>query len=164
MAVVFSKLGLRKSDIFIDIGCGTGKISINAATLVKWVYGVDMRMEAVNHAMNWAATEGVGNAEFFCGDAGDFLERTDSVDAAFVGGSKDLPRVLSLLAEKETRTIVVNAVLIETVYEAIREMKRLGIYGEATLVSVSHSYSLGRGTIFRPLDPVYIISGGRREC
>ncbi|HEU17567.1 MAG TPA: cobalt-precorrin-6Y C(15)-methyltransferase, partial [Methanolinea sp.] len=39
MAVVLFKLGLRESDIFVDIGCGTGKISINAAPLVKWVYG-----------------------------------------------------------------------------------------------------------------------------
>jgi len=164
MAVVFQKLGLLKSDVFIDIGCGTGKISINAAPLVKWVYGVDMRIEAVNHASDLAAGEGIGNAEFVCEDAGDFLEKMDSVDAAFVGGSKDLTRVLSILAKKHTRAIVVNAVLIETVNKAISEMKGLGIYGEAILVSVSRAHPLGQGTMFRPLDPVYIISGGCREC
>lgn len=90
MAIVLFKLGLRESDIFVDIGCGTGKISINAAPLVQRVYGVDMRIEAVNHAREFAAREGVGNAEFVCGDAGDFIETIGPVDAAFVGGSKDL--------------------------------------------------------------------------
>lgn len=164
MAIVFLKLGLRESDIFVDVGCGTGKISINAAPLVKWVYGVDMRIEAVNHAREFAAREGVGNAEFVCGDAGDLLETIGPVDAAFVGGSKDLARVLAILAGKGVRSVVVNAVLLETAYTAMQEMKRLGMYTEATHVSVSRSHPLGKGTIFRPLDPVYIISGGCREC
>lgn len=164
MAIVLFKLGLRESDIFVDIGCGTGKISINAAPLVQRVYGVDMRIEAVNHAREFAAREGVGNAEFVCGDAGDFIETIGPVDAAFVGGSKDLERVLAILAGKGVRSVVVNAVLLETAYRAMQEMKRLGIYREATHVSVSRSHPLGRGTIFRPLDPVYIISGGCREC
>ena len=164
MAIALFKSGLQKSDIFLDIGCGTGKVSLNAAPMVKWVYGADTRIEAVNYARECASRAGVQNAQFFCEEAIDFLERFETVDAAFVGGSRDLSRVLTLLAEKEARSVVVNAVLIETMHEAISEMKRLGIFKEAILVSVSRSYPLGRGMMFKPHDPVFVIVGGCAEC
>jgi cobalt-precorrin-6B (C15)-methyltransferase len=84
------------------------------------------------------------------------------IDAAFIGGSRDLSRVLSLLFEKRVRSVVVNAVLLSTLHEAVSAMQELSMFKEVVHVSVSRSAPLAGGLLFRPLDPVYIIVGGCR--
>ncbi len=164
MAVSLAKLGLRNGDVVADIGCGTGKVSIAASKHVGHVYAVDRRPEAIARARRQAADAGVLNIDFYEGDAVDFLMGVDALDCAFVGGSQRLQEVLDLLSERVRRTVVVNAVMVETVYEAIRSMKRLGIFREAVHLQVSRSAEIAGGIMFKPLNPVYIIVGGRIPC
>lgn len=158
VAVSLSKLALRPDDIFADIGCGTGRIAVAAAPLVHHVYAVDIRPEAVSCARELA--EGVENIEVSCENGVDLLKRIPRLDAAFVGGSKDLSSVLSLLAERQVRTVVVNAVLLSTLSEAVSVMQQLSMFREAVQVTVSRSSSLAGSIMFKPLDPVFIIVGG----
>jgi len=112
MAIVLAKLGLKKGDTFVDIGCGTGKISIAASMLANKVFAVDRRSEAITYARSRARESGIENITFFEGEAVNFLTQVDTLDCAFVGGSRQLEDVLDLLAQKVSGTIVVNAVLI----------------------------------------------------
>ena len=160
MAISLQKLGLRSGDIFVDIGCGTGKVAVHAAPFVKKVYAVDIREEAVRCTRDEMTRCGMSNIEISCEHGADLLMRLPRIDCAFIGGSRDLSRVLALLAEKRVRSVVVNAVLLSTLHEAVTTMERLGIFREAVHVMVSCSTPLGGGLMFRPLDPVYIIVGG----
>jgi cobalt-precorrin-6B (C15)-methyltransferase len=160
MAISIQKLGLRSGDIFVDIGCGTGKIAVHAAPFVQKVYAVDIREEAVRCTREEMTRCGICTIEVSCEHGADLLMRLPHVDCAFVGGTRDLSLVLSLLAEKRVRSVVVNAVLLSTLHEAVSTMERLGIFREAVHVLVSRSSPLGGGLMFRPLDPVYIIVGG----
>ncbi len=164
MAVSLRKLGIRSGDLIADIGCGTGKVSVAAAELAERVYAVDRRAEAIAYARQTAAEAGAVNIDFFEGDAVDFLSGIDRIDCAFVGGSGRLPEVLDLLSGKVRRTIVVNAVMVETLAEAIRSMKRLGIFREAVHLQVSRSAEIAGGVMFKPQNPVYIIVGGGAPC
>lgn len=161
LAIDMAKLGLRKSDIVADIGCGTGKVSLAAASIAQNVFAVDRRPEAIAYARSTAEKSGVENIIFFEGEAVDFLHQVDRLDCAFVGGSGQLEEVLALLSQKVSRSIVVNAVLIRTVDTAISVMKKEGIFKEAVHVQVSRSHAIGDSMMFRPIDPVYIIVGGR---
>jgi cobalt-precorrin-6B (C15)-methyltransferase len=161
LAIDLEKLGLRGTDVIADIGCGTGKVALAAAERAERVFAVDRRPEAIAHARLNMERSGRDNITFFQGEALDFLTRTDRLDCAFVGGSGQLEEVLGLLAKKVDRTIVVNAVLIQTLSTAIRVMKKWGIFKEAIHVQVSRSHELEGQTMFRPIDPVYIIVGGR---
>lgn len=160
MAVSLAKLSLQSSDIFLDIGCGTGTVAVRAAQKVKKVYAVDIREEAVACTRDLAQSCGITNLEVSLGNGADLVKRLPHIDAAFIGGSRDLARVLSLLSEKKVRSVVVNAVLLSTLNEAVTTMQKLSIFKEAIHVSVSRSTPLGGGLMFRPLDPVYIIVGG----
>jgi precorrin-6Y C5,15-methyltransferase (decarboxylating), CbiT subunit len=160
MAISLYKLGLQKDDVFADIGCGTGKVSICAAPRVRKVYAIDRRKEAIECARAGSEQSGLTNIEFYHGEAGEVLSSKRDVDVAFVGGSRQLEDVLSLLKSLGTRTIVVNAVMLETVYTAVKTMQELGIFKEAVQAGISRSYPIGRGIMFKPLDPVYIIVGG----
>jgi cobalt-precorrin-6B (C15)-methyltransferase len=159
MAVSLAKLALRPGDIFADIGCGTGRIAVTAAPFVHHVYAVDLRPEAVSCTRQLAG--GISNIEVSCENGVELLQRLPRLDTAFVGGSKDLSSVLSLCAKKQVRTVVVNAVLLSTLSEAVAVMQRLSIFREAVQVMVSRSSDLSGSIMFRPLDPVFIIVGGR---
>ncbi|HOB18420.1 MAG TPA: precorrin-6Y C5,15-methyltransferase (decarboxylating) subunit CbiT [Candidatus Methanoculleus thermohydrogenotrophicum] len=160
MAVSLAKLGIRPGDRVADVGCGTGKVSIAASRVAEHVYAIDRRPEAVAYARREAAAAGSENIEFFEGDAVDVLAGIDHLDAAFVGGSRRLPEVLDLLARKVRGRIVVNAVMVGTLYEAITSMQRLGIFIEALHLQVSRSAAIADGVMFKPQNPVYVIVGG----
>ncbi|SAI87404.1 precorrin-8W decarboxylase [Methanoculleus bourgensis] len=160
MAVSLAKLGIRPGDRVVDVGCGTGKVAIAASRVAEHVYAIDRRPEAVAYARKEAAAAGAGNIEFFEGDAVEILPGIDRLDAAFVGGSRRLPEVLDLLAATVRGRIVVNAVMVETLYEAIRSMQRLGIFVEAVHLQVSRSAAIAGGVMFKPQNPVYVIVGG----
>ncbi|MDH7509537.1 MAG: precorrin-6Y C5,15-methyltransferase (decarboxylating) subunit CbiT [Methanolinea sp.] len=164
MAVALAKLDLQPGDRFMDIGCGTGKIAIHAARQVASVYAIDKRKEAIEYARREAEGAGVTNIEFLEGNAADLLPGLPRADAAFIGGSGDLDRVLSLLAGSKVRSIVVNAVKIDTVAAAISLMRELGIFREAVLVQVSHANPVGTGYMWKPAHPVAVIVGGTAPC
>ncbi len=162
MAISLFKSGLKAGDAFVDVGCGTGKVAIAASRIAERVYALDKRAEAIACAKAAAASAGASNIEFFEGDAREFLEDPGDLDCAFVGGTKGLAGVLESLSRKVAGNIVVNAVKIETVHDAIATMKKLGIFREAVSVQVCRSYDISGGTMFKPIDPVYIIVGGKK--
>jgi len=160
IAVSLAKLSLQSSDIVTDIGCGTGMVAVEAAKRVKKVYAVDLRNEAVICTRDLARSSGITNLEIRQGHGADLIEELPHIDAAFIGGSRDLSKVLSLLSEKKVRSVVVNAVLLSSLHEAVTTMQELTIFKEVLHVSVSRSSPLAGGLMLRPLDPVYIIVGG----
>ncbi|MFW5638309.1 MAG: precorrin-6Y C5,15-methyltransferase (decarboxylating) subunit CbiT [Methanoculleus sp.] len=160
MAVSLAKLGILPGDLVVDVGCGTGKVSIAASRVAERIYAIDRRSEAIAYARAEAAAAGAGNIEFFEGDAVEVLPGIDHLDAAFVGGSRRLPEVLEILAGKVQGRIVVNAVMVETLHEAIASMQRLGIFIEALHLQVSRSAAIADGVMFKPKNPIYVVVGG----
>ena len=164
MAISLFKMGLQTDDTVLDMGCGTGKVSLAAARMAKKIHAVDRRPEAILYAQEQAAQAGVANIEFFCGEAMDFLKNDHMFDCAFLGGSKQIGKFLPVLSTKVRRTIVVNAVMVSTLASVIETMQRLGIFREAIQVQVSRSYTIAGSVMFKPIDPVYIIVGSGAAC
>lgn len=164
MAVSLFKLGLRPTDSVLEIGCGTGKVSVAMAKLVQKVHAVDLRPEAVAMARKTAHNAGVHTIEFTCTDAADFLKTGPVFDCAFLGGTKNLAEILPALAAKVRRTIVVNAVMVSTLERAVATAKDLGIFQEAVQVQVFRSHDIAGSFMFRPIDPVYIIVARGAAC
>jgi cobalt-precorrin-6B (C15)-methyltransferase len=164
IAVSLSKLGLRDGERFADIGCGTGSVSIEAVKIAKnlTIYAIDSRREALSATETNFKNFKISNATLLAGEASEILgsgDFIDSIDCAFIGGTKNIDSVLKILSEKNTRSIVVNAVRIETVVRTIDVMKKLGIFVEVIHVSVSRGASIAGETMFKPENPVYIIVG-----
>ena len=65
-------MDLSGSETVIDAYCGTGTIGLLAAKGAKKVIGVELNPAALRDAKVNAAANGINNAEFICGDAGDF--------------------------------------------------------------------------------------------
>ena len=63
--------GLTGEETVLDLYCGVGTISLVMARRAKRVYGAEVVPEAIEDARTNAARNGVDNAEFLCGDAGE---------------------------------------------------------------------------------------------
>lgn len=164
MAVSLFKLGLRDTDTVLEIGCGTGKVSLALAKQARTVYAIDRRPEAIAVAAGAARQADVNNIEFSRTDAMDFLKTDRVFDCAFLGGTKNLEDILPILAKKVKRTIVINAVMVSTLECAISVLKNLGIFTEVVQVQVSRSHDIAGSIMFRPIDPVYIIVARGAAC
>jgi cobalt-precorrin-6B (C15)-methyltransferase len=164
LAVSLQKLGLVSTDTVIEIGCGTGKVSVAMAKAVKKVVSVDLRPEAVALATRTAKDAGVHNIGFSCTEATVFLHHDGVYDCAFVGGTKNLLAILPVLAKRVKRTIVINAVLLSTLADAVSALQELGLFVEVVQVQVSRSHAIAGSIMFRPIDPVWIIVARGAAC
>ncbi len=65
-----TRAGITKEDTVLDLYCGVGTITLAMAKAAGKVIGVEVIPQAVEDARDNAKRNGIENAEFFCGDAG----------------------------------------------------------------------------------------------
>ena len=66
-----SQAEITKNDTVLDLYCGVGTITLAMASAAGKVIGVEVVPQAVEDARENAKRNGIENAEFFCGDAGE---------------------------------------------------------------------------------------------
>ncbi len=159
MAVSIQKLGIKTGDVVADIGCGTCKVAMAMAETAEKVYAVDVRNEAIEASRIKLMTWGGTNIELRQQDGLELLNEIDHLDGAFVGGTRRLDEMLSMLSDRVHGRIVVNTVLLDSMNKAVIRMKKLDIFKEAVQVQVGRSHALAGSIMFRPIDPVFIIVG-----
>ena len=63
--------GLTGQELLLDLYCGAGTIGLSMAGMARRLLGVEIVPQAVENARENARLNGIENAEFFCGDAGE---------------------------------------------------------------------------------------------
>ena len=100
-----------------DAYCGTGTIGLIAAKQAKEVVGVELNKEAVQDAETNKKRNQLQNAQFYAGDAGEFLEkeaaRNQSFDVIFMdpprsGSSEKFLNSVAKIAPKKVVYISCN--------------------------------------------------------
>ena len=69
-AAAIEQAEITKADTVLDLYCGVGTITLAMAAAAGKVIGVEVVEQAVADARENAKRNGIENAEFFCGDAG----------------------------------------------------------------------------------------------
>lgn len=64
----------KPSDVIADLFCGAGTIGLSMAHHAAKIIGVEIVSDAVVNAQKNAARNGITNAEFHCGDAGEIFD------------------------------------------------------------------------------------------
>lgn len=158
IAIALSKLGIRNTDVFVDIGCGSGSVSIAAAGYAKHVIAIDSRDEAVLAASANIKEARIKNIEVLKGNA-EILLPDIEFSCAFIGGSKNIGKILGILIQKRSARFVVSAVRIETVALALEIMKKNIVFKELLQIQLSRGNELAGGIMLKPENPVILIIG-----
>jgi cobalt-precorrin-6B (C15)-methyltransferase len=163
--VTISKARLKEGNVVVDVGCGTGGLSVEAALQVGIkgkVFAVDEDEEAVRlTTSNVKKFDAQDVVEVFCGKAPEALRGLPKADAIIIGGTKNLRDVIQISNKnlKEHGRIVVNAILLETASAAIDEIKKSGFKElDVALVFVAKGKDIDHGTMMLARNPITIIS------
>lgn len=161
-AVAVSKLRLKEGQSAIDVGCGSGSITVEIGLQTRGqVYAIDFDPNAVEITKKNLAKFGV-KAEVIAGKAQEVLPRLPLVDAALVGGTwGDAKEVIKLAVDrlKKGGRIVIDTILIETMYQALAAVGELELDDiDITQVTIAKARKVTTGTMMLARNPVMIIS------
>lgn len=157
-ALVLWQLDLGPDDHVVDVGAGTGAMTIEAAQVAGRVTAVERdpdRVEAIR--ANLAASAFDGTVSVKQSEAPDGLP--DGVDAVFIGGTRNLEDVLDWVRKTAPRTVVLNAARLETAASAIEGFEERGFDPDVRRVSIGRGTKLAGETAIDPDRPVFMISG-----
>ncbi len=164
--IAVSKLRLKEGQAVIDIGCGSGSVTVELCLQTKGkVYAIDFDKNAIELTKRNLQKFGV-QAEIILGKAQDILPKLPQVDAVIVGGTwGDTERVIQLAIDrlKTGGRIVIDTILIETMYHAlaiINEMQLKEV--DVTQVTISKARKVTTGTMMLARNPVMIISATKK--
>ncbi len=163
--ITISKARLNEGSIVVDVGCGTGGLTVEAAIQVGLkgrVYAIDEDEEAVRLTEGNVTKFGLqGIAQVTHGVAPEALTSLPAVDAFIIGGSHSLRQVIQLAHRKlgPNGRIVINAILLETATTALDEMKKIG-YKDLEVVEIfaAKGKVASAGTMMLARNPITIIS------
>ena len=162
-SISLSKLRLHKDAVVWDVGAGTGSVSIEAASLAKdgVVYAIEKKDEAIDLLEQNKRKFGTDNLEIIKGLAPEALEGLPAPTHAFIGGSSgNLKEILEVLLEQNPGVrVVINAIALETVAEAMQCLKSMAFTDvDIAQVSVAKGKKLGSYEMMMGQNPVYIFS------
>ncbi len=159
--LVISKSQLKKEDEILEIGCGTGGLTLEFAKRCKKVYSVDKNPDAIDLTReNLIKHDLLEKVELFQEEALNVIKNIDKINMLVIGGSGgDLLEILEIGSQKLTSggKIIVTAILLETKTEAISKLKELGFSVEIIEVNISKGRILERGTMMYAQNPISII-------
>lgn len=161
-AIVISKLRLKEGHTTIDVGCGSGSITVELCLQTKNnVYAIDFDKQAVELTRKNLNKFGV-TAEVILGKAQDILPKLPQVDAVIVGGTwGDTKQVIELAVSKLKKggRIVIDTILIETMYQALTAINEMMLAEvDITQITISKARKVTTGTMMLARNPVMIIS------
>ncbi|WP_044973140.1 precorrin-6Y C5,15-methyltransferase (decarboxylating) subunit CbiT [Ruminococcus sp. HUN007] len=163
---VTASLNIPHDGICWDIGCGTGSVSVEMAYRCPdgTVYSFDKNEEAVMLTCDNTRRFFCDNVKVYSGNCPDCLEEMPAPDAVFIGGSTGkLSEIVSLVYSKNDKAyITATAVSVETLAEATDAFRKAGRECSITQIAVTRMKKVGSYTMPDAMNPVWIISGGKK--
>lgn len=159
-------LNIRPTDTVYDIGAGTGSVTIEMArrAYAGAVYGIERQEEAFSLLLQNRERLGAYNVIPVFGDAWEQIQSLPPPDKVFIGGSgKELPQLLPFLLERNPDvTIVINAITLETLGEAVGLFQKYGLSYGVSCLNVANSKTVGEYNLMMANNPVYIMWGKKK--
>lgn len=166
-ALALSRLNLSAARHFIDIGAGTGSVSIEAAVCHPQlqVTAIERNPAALGLLEENCQHFGCRNITIVPGVAPLFVEQP--ADAVFMGGSGgNLTQLIdwSLAQLLPGGRLVMTFILQENLSSALSHLATCQVAAlDCQQIQVSLLHALGSGHYFKPNNPVFVISREKEE-
>ena len=166
-AIVLNKLELQPTDSLMDIGAGSGSISIEAAKILTKgkVIAIDREEKAIELIRLNAQKHMVANLEVRQLAAPAGMEDVNNVNKIFIGGSGgNLPDILNQI-DKEISTdtrIVQTAIVLDTLITAYQFFKSRSYHLEITQVNVNKIDMDKKLPMFFAQNPIFILTAQKK--
>ena len=171
--LTISKLDLDKDSNFLDIGSGTGSITIQASKFIEEgaVFSIERDEEAIRVTKENLKKFNCNNVTLLEGDAIEHMEslskeikkeKISKFDSIFIGGSGGgLEKIINISDEilKEHGVLVLNFITLNNAYNAIEFLKKYKT--EISLVNLSQN----RENTYMMISnyPIFIVKAFKEE-
>lgn len=162
-ALTISKLRLKQGFTAIDIGCGSGSLTVEICNQTRGgtVYAIDFDEKAVELTRLNLSRFGF-KAEVILSNAQDVLDSLPQVNSIVIGGTwGNTRKIIEMGITKLVMNgrLVINTILIESAYDALTTIYDAGLKEvDITQVTISKSRKVTTGTMMLARNPVLIIS------
>lgn len=170
--LTISKLNLEETSNVLDIGSGTGSITVQCAKMVTkgMVYAVERDDEAFHITNKNIEKFGCNNVKISKSDGKKYLKNLliennneAKFDSIFIGGSGgDLEEIISLSDKllKPEGTLVMNFITLNNACKGIDFIKTIDYSADISLVNISNN----RGETYMMIanNPIFIIECRRK--
>ena len=164
-AVQISKARLSAGQTVLDIGCGSGSITVEAGLQIEStgkVIGIDIDPKAVELTKTNLEKFQISNATIILGDAKEKISDLEEADAIFIGGPGGDTKDIVELCENKIKSggrIVIGIILIETLYSVLQTIEKLKFNSiDITQITIAKSRKTSTGTMMLSRNPVTVIS------
>jgi precorrin-6Y C5,15-methyltransferase (decarboxylating) len=166
-AIITSKLRLKADSRLLEIGAGTGSVTIEAALIAHEgkVVALEKNPTAYQLCLKNIAKFGVDNITLIEGSAPQAIPADIDVDRVFIGGSGgNMGDIIALFKDSDKpmrpMRIVISAITVESVAEALTALNESGFENiEIVQAAVARSRKAGSKHLMMGLNPITIISG-----
>lgn len=163
-AICLSKLNVSECSSFLDIGSGTGSVTVEAAVINRGmsVFSIECDERAYNLTKENIEKFELDNVIQIKDMAPTNHVELKDIDAVFVGGTRNnLVEIIQWTygIMKDRAKIVFTFILLENFYKCMEVLEESDFRNiEVSQVSVSKLEKLGKGKYFKPENPIFIIS------
>ena len=164
-AIQISKARVSSGQTVLDIGCGSGSITVEAGLQVESdgkVIGIDLDPNAIELTNRNLKKFGVDNATLILGNAKEKISDLPEADAIFIGGTGGDTQEIVQLCEDKLKSggrIVIGVILIETLYAVLQTIEKLKFDSiDITQITIGKSRKTSTGTMMLARNPVTVIS------
>ena len=158
-----SLLSVKPDEVVYDIGAGTGSVTMELARHATrgMVYAVECKPEAIDLLHQNRVHTGCYNTQIIQAMAPEGLEQLPTPDCAFIGGSRgNMAEIVCALKQKNPNIrVLITAIALESLREAIEALERNGFAVEISCVNVSRAKKVARYHMMTAQNPVYLIGG-----
>ena len=161
-----AKLELEDSYRVIDIGAGTGSVSVQIALICKkgQVIAIEKDEDALEILKQNKEKFKTSNLEIINDQAMEIQANiTGEFDAIFVGGSGgNISDIIKKYGDKlkKGKNIVLNFITINNVYKAMEALKMLNY--EVECVQIQVSKTKGKSYMLMANNPIFIVTGRKQ--
>ena len=165
-SAVIGRLGIKPGDVCWDVGAGTGSVTVEMALMSRGgkTYAIETNPDGVALIDENRKKFGAWNIRVVEGLAPDALKDIPAPDCVFIGGTKgNMGPIIDVIKDKNPDAkIVVTAIAVETLGEAIKALEERGWETELAQIQSSYGRKVASLNMMMANNPIFLICGKRR--